>query len=116
MLDETDEFRRHDTIKIFIDINDSFCSAGFSFKRTDNCVLYLRIFFDEGDITPNIKSITIIEDLHIKLHMKGNPFPLPEWFRKGSICKLTSASMLVSFVSYMHKVAEKVSESILSEL
>ena len=48
--------------------------------------------------------------------MKGNPVPLPEWFRKGSACKLTCASMLVNFVSYMHEVAEKVSKSIPSEL
>ena len=48
--------------------------------------------------------------------MKGNPVPLPEWFRKGSVCKLTSPSMLVNFVSYMHEVAENVSKSILSEL
>ena len=110
MLDETDEFRRHEKI------NESFRSAGFSFKRIDNRVLYLRIFFDEGDVTPNIKSITTDEDLHIKLHLKGNPVPLPEWFRKGSVYKLTCASMLVNFVSYMHEVAEKVSKSISSEL
>ena len=48
--------------------------------------------------------------------MKGNPVPLPKWFRKGSVCKLTSASMLVKFVSYMHEVAEKVSKSMLPEL
>ena len=70
-------------------------------------MLYLRIFFDEEDATPNIKSITIDEDLHIKLHMKGNPVPLPEWFRKGSVCKLTCASMLVNFVSYMHEVSRR---------
>ena len=48
--------------------------------------------------------------------MKENTVPLPEWIRKGSVCKLTSANMLVNFVSYMHEVAEKVSKSILSEL
>ena len=70
-------------------------------------MLYLLIFFDEGDVAPNIKSITTDEDLHIKLHLKGNPVPLPEWFRKGSVCKLTCASMLVNFVSYMHEVIKK---------
>ena len=52
----------------------------------------------------------------LKLHMKENPVSLTEWLRKGSVCKLTSASMLVNFVSYMHEVAKRVSKSILSEL
>ena len=79
-------------------------------------MLYLQIFFNEGDVTPNIESNTIDEDLHVKLHMKGNPVPLPEWFRKGSVCKLTSVSMLVNFVSFMHEIAENLSKSVLSEL
>ena len=115
-LDETYDFRKHDTIKSIIDLNESFCPAGFSFKLVDNRVLFLRIYFDDGDVTPNIESITIDKDLHVKLHMKGIPVPLPKWFREGSVCKLTSASMLVNFVSYMHEVAKNVSKSVLSDL
>ena len=54
-------------LKNIIDFKNSFCPAGFSFKRIDNRVLYLRIFFfDEGAVTPKIESNIADEDLHIK--------------------------------------------------
>ena len=44
LLNETDEFRRRDKNENFIDLNDSICSAGFSFKRIDNPVIPLNTF------------------------------------------------------------------------
>ena len=44
------------------------------------------------------------------MKLKGYPVPLPEWFQKGSVCKLTSGSMLVNF--YRNEVSAKVLNSI----
>ena len=97
LLDQTAEFKQRDSINYIEELNESFSPAGFSFKKMDDFVLYHRLFFDEN--IPFVESISIDRDLHVKLHHKGNPIPLPEWFRKGS-CKLTSASMLENFVAY----------------
>ena len=80
----------------------------------DDCVLYHRLFFGEEN-TPYIESISIDTDLHVKLHHKGNPIPLPEWFRKCT-CKLTSASMLENLVSHMHNVVEEMPRNVLSKI
>ena len=58
--------------------------------------------------------ITIDTDLRVKLHFKGIPVPLPEWFRKGCICKLKSVSKLNNLVS--SNSAEETSNTILTEL
>ena len=79
----------------------------------DDSVLYHRLFFE--DSIPFVESISIDRDLHVKLHHKGNPIPLPEWFRKGS-CKLTSASMLENLVAHMHNIIEDIPRTVLSEL
>ena len=73
----------------------------------------MRIFFEDG--APNIESITVDADLHVKLHYKGNPMPLPEWFRNIS-CKLTSASMLTNFVTHIQNLVESMPRDILSQL
>ena len=63
-----------------------------------NYVVYINVFSQEGNKAANVESISVDEELHAKLHHKGNPIPLPEWFRKGN-CKLTNASMLENLVS-----------------
>ena len=80
-----------------------------------NYVVFINVFFEEGNKAANVERISVNEELHVKLHHKGNPFPLPEWFRKGN-CKLTNASMLEYLVSHMHNVAEEMSRNVLSEL
>ena len=61
LLDETDDFRRHDTIKNITNLNDNFCLAGFSFKRTDNRVLYLLILFYMGMLLLTLRILQLIK-------------------------------------------------------
>ena len=43
-------------------------------------VLYHRLFIEDSILYhPFIESISVDRDLHVKLHHKGNPIPLPEW-------------------------------------
>ena len=58
------------------DLNESFCPAEYSFRKTNNHVLYIHVFFEEGDFAANVESIAIDSDLHIKLYYKGFPIPL----------------------------------------
>ena len=59
---------------------------------------YINVFFEEGNKAANVESISVDEEFHVKLHNKGNPIPLPEWFRKGN-CKLTNAIILENLIS-----------------
>ena len=68
------------------------------------------MFCEEGEAA-YVESIAIDTDLHVKLHFKGIPVPLPEWFRKGSICKLKSVNMLYNLASYMRNRAEETSNT-----
>ena len=86
-----------------------------SFNKMQNYVVYINVLFVEGNKAANVESISVDEELHVKLHHKGNPIPLPEWFRKGN-CKFTNASMLENLVSHVHNVAELMSRNVLSEL
>ena len=72
-----------------------------------NYVVFINVFFEVGNKAANVESISIDEELHVKLHHKGNPIPLPEWFRKAN-CKLANASMLENLVSHMHNVSEEM--------
>ena len=115
-LDETEYFKKQDVIHSLEDLNKSFCPAEYSFRKMIYHVLYIHVFFEEGDFAANVESIAIDSDLHGKLYYKGFPIPLPEWFRKGSICKLKSVSMLANLASYMRNRAEETPKTILMEL
>ena len=116
-MDETAEFKKHDAIHTTLDdLNESCCPAGYSFRKMNNHVLYIHVFFEEGYIVANVESIAIDTVLHVKLHFKGIPVPLPEWFRKGSICELKSVRTLDNLASYMRNRAEETPNTILTEL
>ena len=88
LLDQTAEFRRQDNITSFADLNEIICPEGYTFQKIgDDSIMYMRIIFEDG--APNIESITVDSNLHVKLHYKGNPLPLPEWFRRSG-CKSPS--------------------------
>ena len=60
--------------------------------KMQNYVVYINVFFDEGNKAANVESISVDEEWHVKLHHKGNPMPLPEWF-----CKLCKYAWKFSF-------------------
>ena len=60
--------------------------------------------------------IVITESLNVKLFWKAIPVPLPEWFRKGSDCRLKNKSTLENFPSYIRSLVEKNTETLQDEL
>ena len=85
-------------------------------KKAELCgVYYINVYYEERKKAANVEIISVDEELHVKLHHKGNPISLPEWFCKG-YCILTNASMLENSVSHMHNVAVEMSRNVLSEL
>ena len=114
LLDQAEKFIKLDKISCLEDLNNSFSPEGYSFQKIDDDrVLFTKISFENGG--PSMSSITVDRNLHVKLHNKGNPIPLPEWFRKCS-CKLTSVSMLDNFSSHIENVMETMGRDVLSEL
>ena len=68
-------------------------------------VLFYRICYEEGEITPYMESIEVNQHLHVKLHRKGSKVPLPGWSNSRNRCKMASVGMLQNFVSHMHNIA-----------
>ena len=61
------------------------------------------------------KCIRINSDLTVKLYYKDCPVPLPQWFRNTG-CKLTSATQLENFPSYIRGKSEEHSSPLAAEL
>ena len=79
--DELPTFQQRDIIRTFIDLNESIAPAGFQFKKSDNCVLYFHLVFDDESKFPKIlESIKVDYDLHVHLQYNGIPLPLAPWF------------------------------------
>ena len=51
-------------------------------------------------------ALTLTKNLHVKLFFKCCPFPLPQWFRQGTDCRLTRKSMLENFPVYLRTYAD----------
>ena len=77
---------------------------------------FTDFFYEESNATPFVESISVDKDLRVKLHYKGSAIPLPTWFKDINRYKMTSASTVENFVSYMHNVAEKIPTTILDEI
>ena len=100
--DEIKRFRLFDTIESFEQLDAAYAPNGFSFKNGEEYVVYYEMKDDE--LAPYVNaSIRVDKDLHVKLSLKGNPVPHPEWFRKNNNtdCKLTSRGMLENFVAHI---------------
>ena len=97
--DQISEFKQKDEIKYFSQINERVCAPSYQltlqknkaiFYETENCPF--------SDIPLVTETIVVTDSLNVKLFWKAIPVPLPEWFRKGSNCRLKSQSMLDNFL------------------
>ena len=114
--DEVETFNQMNNIDNIEDLSEVSSPDGFSFKKPECSVLFYRIFYEEGDITPYMESIEVNQHLHVKLHHKGSKVPLPGWFNSMNRCKMTSVGMLQNFVSHMHNIAADWPHHILAEI
>ena len=115
--DELDIFRGHDRIYDFDDLNANRCPAGYEFKKTDDCVIYYKLEFDEVTSFPKVfGSIRVDQEMHVQLQCNGNPLPLPLWFISGTDAKLRSYSQLENFPNDIKNATENSNYSLIDEL
>ena len=67
---------------------------------------------------PQITETTVDKFFLVKLFLNSSPVPLPEWFRKGSDCRLKRKSVLENFPNYIRNFQEtkNIPSDILNEL
>ena len=87
--DEYDEFLKQDKLKEFQSLDQNCAPDGFLFQKCSDHVVYYRLDFT-SDCTQVAESIKIDRNFHVKLSYRGSVVPLPEWFRQGHQCKLSS--------------------------
>lgn len=78
----------------------------FQVIERNNTLILFNLNFNSENIPCIGESIVISESLHVKITYGGKPFPLPEWLRKASGCKLSSLSMLENIVPYCRNAAD----------
>ena len=77
-IDEMQDFKENDTIFSFEELNEKHSPPGFQFRKTDDCVLYYNLQFDEKTSFPKVLGcIRVDKELHVQLQFSGNPLPLP---------------------------------------
>ena len=117
--DQTLQYQNDFKINHFHEVDESllaFLDGDYRIERYDDHVVFYKIIKDNLSIPSITECIRIDYDLHVQLFYKGSPIPLPNWFRKGSGCKLTYKDMLTNFSSYLHTSCEEHRCEILLEL
>ena len=107
---------QRDKIHKLDQLDESCAPFGFEFKRFDDHVVYFRIEFNKNFVPGVKESIVVDKDFHVKLFYEGSHVPLPEWFRQGHSCKLSSISMLENFPPYIMNRVFEMSKEVLQEL
>ena len=64
-------------------------------RKTDDCVLYYNLQFDEN------LNIRVDKELHVQLQFSGNPLLLPYWFARGTNATLCRFGMLINLPPYI---------------
>ena len=114
LLDETPAFIKQDQVLSLEDLTSQCAPAGFSHQHIGGKVVFTKIvFLDNGGLS--IKTITVDDELHVRLHYNGNPIPLPKLFRKTK-CKISSKGMLDNFSSHIDNAIEELGSEVLLEL
>ena len=116
--DEYERYKADFTIESFDEINESlleFLGPDYECTRYDDHVIFYKFIKNELSVPEVTDCIRIDSEMHVKLFYKGSPIPLPEWFRKGSKCTLTSKDMLQNFPTYIRQESERLSD-VLEEL
>ena len=106
--DEIDKFNELDQIKSLDDFKEKHAPAGYEFRKGPDYALFYKVEYDESGIVPTriFGSVHIDDKLHVKLQCNGSPVPLPEFFRKGNNCRLTSLSAFQELITYLKNLCE----------
>jgi len=116
--DEWEDFRKQNEIRSLVDIKEIHAPCGYDFKKGEWYVLFYKLEINEESGVPTrvFGSIRVDSELHVKLQCNGNPVPLPEFFRKGTDCRLTSVTMLCELDNYLKSLYENEPFPFLEEL
>ena len=107
--DQYDEFKRNNNIIGLESITESDCPHGYLYVKYEDHVVFHKIVLNELHVPEVIACIRVDDKLHVNLFPRDSPVPLPQWFRYGHNCKLTSKSMLENFASYLESQTENFS-------
>ena len=83
---------------------------GYVFSKYDDHVIIYKLKTNYLHIPEVTHCIHIDSLLHVNLFLKGSSVPLPQWFRHGHNCMLTSKTMLENFPTYL-KVAPRAEKT-----
>ena len=116
-IDEMQDFKENGTIFSFEELNEKHSPPGFQFRKTDDCVLYYNLQFDEKTSFPNgFECIMVDKEVHVQLQFSGNPLPLPYWFVRGTNAKLSRFGMRINLAPYIRNVSEQNPYPLIEEL
>ena len=100
--DQLPEYQLNDKIEDFSKIDEGFCPQGYNQKlNKDKATFYKIVECSVNEIPIVTKAIVINSSLNVGLFLRGTPIPLPQWFRKGSDCRLKSKAALDNFPAYI---------------
>ena len=67
-IDEMQDFKENDNISTFEELNEKHSPTGFQFRKTDDCVLYYNLQFEEKTSFPKVlECIRMDKELHVQL-------------------------------------------------
>ena len=90
-------------------ITESDCPQGYLYAKYEDHVIFHKIVLNELHVPKVTACIRVDDEWHVKLFLRDSPVPLPQCFRYGHNCKLTSKSMLENFSSYLESQTENFS-------
>ena len=107
--DELLHFNEKDKIRSLNEVTEKHCPPGYLYHKAENHILMYNLCFDNLTGFPAIQeAIKIDSELHLQLQYRGNPVPLPPWFREGRTATLTRFSMLQNLPSYLRTSTTKL--------
>ena len=107
--DQYDEFKRNNNINGLESITELDFAQGYLYAKYEDHVIFHQMVLNELHVPEVAACIRVDDILHVKVFLRGSPTPLPQWFRYGHNCKLTSKSMLENFPSYLESQTENFS-------
>ena len=104
---EREDLEKKDRINIFSELSKKHCPAGYNCHKTESCIVFYNVVFDE--ILVVRETIKIDSDLDVELRVYGDLVLLPLWFTKGQHTKLASiSSTLKKLAEYLQSRSEEI--------
>jgi len=100
--DQLADLKKDNLIGNIVDFKYKHIPIGFNVCRNDESIVFHKMQFDDIGFPRVPLAVCVDNELHVKLQLNGNPVPLPDFFRKGSDCRLNCATVLNEIVNYLN--------------